>query len=264
MLKPGLNAAALILLAGLAPAIAMAGIQIGGGSLSLGGGRIDLGCSTLSIGSNGRLDAQQGQVNHAGSVLNAGEFQASQGQFTVSGTWTNTGDFAAEQSTVQITDDCQDTTTLNGDTAFWRLQAAGIGQQLVFGSGTTQHVQDSLVLLGNSASNRLFLRSSTPGQPAFINLVPTGVQEIFWVDVADNHASPAGQALAVGFPETFESVDSGGNRNWFTDGLMPALPVPFLTPLTVGLLILLLLVIGMLQQRRRAPTQFILIDKDTP
>lgn len=250
MFKFGPTAVALLLLAGLMPTVSTAGIQIGSGNLSLGGGVIDFGCAGLVIDDNGRLDAQRGQLIQMGSLVNAGELQAAQAMIAVSGAWTTTGNFLAGQSIVEITNDCANSTAINGANTFWRLQADGVGQELLFGAGQTQQVLNGLVLRGGSAAERLFIRSSTPGQPAFIDLALDATQDIFWVDVANNLATASGQALAIGSPEAVESVDSGGNRNWFTDGLLPALPVPALAPLPVTLLTLLLLVIGLLQQRR--------------
>lgn len=252
MYKFGLNAAAVILLTVLTPAASQAGIQIGGGSISLGGGSINLACAGVTIGSNGSLEAQQGQLVEIGSLLNSGTLEAGQSQLSLSGNWTNSGVFSPGQSLVRVTDDCGNTTAISGANTFWRLQADGLGQQLVFGAGDTQQVLNNLVLRGNGATDRLVIRSSAPGQPAFIDLAIDAAQTIFWVDVADNHASAAGQPLAIGFPEAFESVDSGGNRNWFTDGLLPILPVPVLSPLMLALLALLLLTAGILQQYRRS------------
>ena len=74
-------------------------------------------------------------------------------------------------------------------------------------AAATQTVLDALKLLG-SAGNLLILRSSTPGQQAFLKLQPGGSQTIDYVDVADNGAT--GQTLAAGG----NSTDSGNTTNW--------------------------------------------------
>lgn len=246
----------LVILVAILPWSVEANIDIGAGTFALGSGTVDLGCGNLAVASDGRLLAEAGQLMNIGGLLNTGEVRGGQGQFQISGLWSNKGSFIANQSTVHLTKDCSTTTTIAGQNNFWQLLASNVAKRIVFISGDIQQVQNALVLRGVSSVDRLSIRSSSPGQPGFMELDPSGSQDIFWVDVADNHAPSSGQPLAPGFPEAFESVDSGGNLNWFADAVDLAIPIPTLAPLAIALLGLLMLLFGLWQQRIRKYADF--------
>ena len=115
---------------------------------------------------------------------------------------------------------------ITGSSTFFALQImTSTGKTVDFQAGATQTVLDSLTLLG-TAGNLLVLRSSMPGQQAFLNLGPMGAQMIDYVNVADIGAT--GQALAAG-PN---SVDSGNTSGWSFGEVASATPTrtPTATP----------------------------------
>ncbi len=222
-----------------------AGIDIGGGSIVLGGGRVDMGCSALTIAQGGSLSAEWGELANLSDMVNAGTLSGAQARFEVSGQWNNTGAFLGGQSSVIITGDCGEASVISGQSDFWNLVVSGLSGSITFQSGSLQRIANELVLLGQDAANRLVIRSSQPGQPASLVLALDGSQDIFHVNVRDIHALPVGQALAVGDPFEFQSVDAGGNRRWFRDALPPPVPVNSLTSAAALLLGLVLLLFGM-------------------
>lgn len=224
---------------------AEAGIELGGGSIALGGGNIDFGCTGLTIAPGAEFSAGQGQLRNLSLVNNAGTLAGGQADVEVSGQWTNAGSFIAGQSSVSVTNSCGASTVIGGENDFWNLVAAGLTGPLIFESGQQQRVANQLVLRGLDVDNLLFIRSSVTGSPAFLALAMAGSQDIFHVNVRDNHAPDEGQALAAGGPFDFQSVDAGGNSRWFRDAFPPPVPVNALMPLSSLLLVLLVLFLGM-------------------
>ena len=228
---------------------AMADVQVGNGaSLSVGGGTIDLGCTDLIV--SGSVNVQSGGITAVDNVdIAGGTIDGGSGAISASGDWSNQGSFIPGTGSVALVDGCGSTVSgVSGDTSFYEFAAStGTGRLLEIAAGSTQTFAQSLTLTGQ-VPGRLRLRSSMPGAPAFFSLAPAGQQFIDAVDVQDNDAS-GGQLLAPGAPAQFNSIDSGGNSNWFLR-VAESIPVPTLT--LPGLLTLMLMV-GWLARRRLVP-----------
>ncbi|MCC5866293.1 MAG: hypothetical protein JJU31_14315 [Wenzhouxiangella sp.] len=225
--------------------LVQAGIDLGGGSIALGGGSLDMGCTQLSVGAAGSLLAEQGSIVNLGGLSSAGVVQAGLARFELSGQWNNQGSFLPGQSSVLVTDACNAATLISGNNSFWNLSIVDIAGPVSFSAGSLQRVANALVLRGRDANSLLSIRSSVPGQAAFLELETSGSQDIFHVSVRDNHAPAEGQALAVGDPADFQSVDAGGNSRWFRDSLPRPIPVNSLTPLATGMLLVLVFMLGL-------------------
>ncbi len=191
------------------------GIIVGsGGSIDLGGGSISMGCRDLQI--DGQLNAGAGTLNDVRHIGFNGTLNGETGIISLSGDWSNNGSFDAGASAVNMVDGCSSTSsTVSGNSVFhdWAATTAS-GRQLNFASGQMQTVTNSVVFNG-AAGNLLQIRSSVPNDPGFLLLDETGTQNIDYVDVQDNHAPTPGQFMAPGFPQSYNSVDSGGNFRWF-------------------------------------------------
>jgi hypothetical protein len=191
------------------------GITIGpSASIDLGGGSMSLGCKDLQI--DGALSLGTGSLNQARNIVINGAVNGQSGTLVLAGNWTNGGSFDAGASTVSMVDGCGTaSTTLMGNTTFYDWSAVtATGKQVVFSAGEVQSILNAVVLNG-AAGNLLQIRSSVPGNPGFIQLAESGSQNVDHVDVQDNHAPQPGQFMAPGFPEDYNSVDSGGNFRWF-------------------------------------------------
>jgi len=197
------------------PALA-AGLTIpSGSSLSLGSGQIDMGCGDLEV--LGTFNMETGRSNRAGSVTieTGGELNGSQGIIEFGNHWNNRGSFNAATSFVTLVDECSDTASFNGDSTFYNLSMeTSAGKVVVLEADRQQTVMNDLVLTG-AAGNLLTLRSSIEGSHSYFQLVMTGSQLINYVDVRDNWALNPGQHLALGWPNVFNSLDSGNNFRWF-------------------------------------------------
>ena len=220
------------------------GISIAAGSqISLGAGNITAGCGDLTVA--GVLNLNSGSVSLIDNVsINPGTINGGSGALSLSGDWSNAGTFNAQTSQVNIVDDCGATSsTVSGDNAFYGFSASSTGGKLLqFAAGSTQSVSNNLTLAGSS-SNRLTVRSTAAGTPAFLNVTDSASQSIQSIDVADNDAS-GGAPVARGEPSSFDSVDSGGIVNWFVAAIQ-SVPVPVNTvPLPLLILLTALLAVA--------------------
>jgi hypothetical protein len=220
-------------------------VVIGAGSTwSSGNATIDWGCDDVTV--NGTLDIQAATTTNADSVLinGTGVLNGGSGTLGLTGDFTNSGVFNKNTGTVAISDGCANTSsTIAGSQNFAALSVTtSTGKQLNFTAGSTTTVSPGQLTLAGTAGNLLKIRSTTPGSPAFLNLM--GSQNIHHVDVADNTGT--GLQLAPGAPSLSNSVNSGNVLNWF-DVL---LRVPTLSGFSLLLLALGLAAVAL--QRRRA------------
>jgi hypothetical protein len=186
----------LVMAIGLATRAGASGLSIGGGStVRLGDALLALGCNDLLIQAAGTLQAQASTIRLAGR-------------------WDNRGTFDAGTGTVLFEDGCvPNLSSIGGNNTFFDLQiVTSTGQTVEFEAGTTQTVLDGLTLMG-APGDLLVIRSSVPGQRAFLDLGPGASQFIDYVDVADNAAT--GQLLAPGPAAKTHSIDSGNTAGWF-------------------------------------------------
>ncbi len=195
--------------------LAARGITIGAGhSIDLGAGVVSLGCGDLV--NDGQLFLGSAVISDVRHLVNGGVIEAQSGELSLTGDWTDNGTFNAGTSLVGMTDGCGTAaSTVNGSNTFFDWSATtSAGKQLNFTSGATQNVLNALVFNG-SPGGLLAIRSTVADDPGFLELAAGGSQSIDYVDVRDNHAPEPGQFMAPGFPEDYNSVDSGGNFRWF-------------------------------------------------
>lgn len=250
----------------LLPAFAVAqGVTVqAGATFDVGDGTLGLDCGDLTVA--GTLTVANGSIVTTRHVdIAGGAFSLGTGSITLSGDWTNTGSFSAGTGSVNIVDGCATTTSaISGDSGFYDFNVTTTaGRLLQPTSGSSQTFNHDLTLVGTIA-NPLTIRSSSPGVAAIFTLINGASQNINGADVTDNDAS-GGQTIAPGPPGDFNSIDSGGNTNWFqrlvdpglpgTPGAKPiaTLPLPGLA-LLAFLLVLLVRHSQQLQLDRRRPS----------
>lgn len=235
------------------PAISLAtaaGMTVGaGGSICLGSGVWNLGCKDLLIQDGGALAVDRGRLvqrhmeNQAAGTLDGGS-----GSIEVFGDWKNQGNFFAGTGTVSLIDGCGlGTTNIRGESAFCNLViASSAGKTVYFEAGMTQGVTCAMDFSGESG-NLLVIRSSVPGNQAFIALAPAASQNHDHEKVAD--MAGTAQFIAPGPPESYNSEDAGGNSRWFDR--IP--PIPTLSQLGFALFAAFILLAGCRVLRRSRP-----------
>jgi len=221
-----------------------------GGQYTTGGAQTDLGCTdvvvagTLFVSSGSLVNVRNVTIQAGGSV------DGGTGVIRVGGNWTNQGAFGGGTGTVQFRDLCSlASATIGGNTTFFNASfVSSTGKNYVFAVGTTQTIGGILEIAG-TAPDPIQFRSGTPGQVAFINLVPAGTQQIQHVGVTDVWAT--GQHLAP----TLTNEGGGGNAfRWFRS-LSPGtdeLAVPTLGDLSTLALAALLAGFAIFDLRRRS------------
>lgn len=191
------------------------GIEIGAGHfIDMGGGSLSLGCGDLA--NDGQLSLGTGEITDLRHLTINGALDAQSGRIGMTGDWVNNGVFSAGSSQISMDDGCEtSSSTVSGETTFhdWSVTTSS-AKQLNFTAGQTQNVLGAVVFDG-AAGNLLRIRSTVPDEPAFFMLDQSGTQSVEFVDVKDNHAPEPGQFMAPGFPDDYNSIDSGGNFRWF-------------------------------------------------
>jgi len=205
-----------------------------GGVINLAGGGLDLACTDLIVA--GTLVTGSGRINNVRNVViqSGGVLDAGASSLNVGGDWFNNGSFIAGTSQVNFIDACS-TSMISGNTAFNGLAfASSVGKTWSFASGSTQTLQQ--LTIQGAAGLPLQLRSSTPGQIAFINL--TGSQSVAHVGVTDLTASGLWLAPYL--------VNQGGSNasRWFGEPDYARVPA-----LSESALMILLLLISAIAAR---------------
>jgi len=218
-------------------------IQLAGGKLNLNGADLQI-SGTLSIGPGLVTNANNITIA-AGGLLDAGS-----GAINLSGNWSDLGSFIAGTSLVNFIDGGAIQAIFAGATTFYSASfSSTTGKNYLFPVGLTQTFTHSLTILGTAAQGIQF-RSTAAGQAAFVNLQPSGTQNIDFVGVSNVHAT--GQPLA---PTQTNDGGTGDAIGWF--GLLAvavaAVPAPLLSPL--GLLLLGLLLMGLSRTFRSLSTR---------
>ena len=187
-----------------------------GASFDVGNAMIDVNCLDLETAGQVVLGAGSVIGVNLVSIENTGELNGVTGSLQFSGDWWNAGAFNAAQSSINVHDGCGVIESmLFGDNDFFDFSAStSTGKTLSIEAGSVQNFASNLSLQGADPDQRLKIRSSVNGQPAFFELSAQGEQQIYAVDVKDNDAS-GGQKLAQGTPAEYASVDAGNNKNWF-------------------------------------------------
>jgi hypothetical protein len=185
-----------------------------GASIEVGSAQVDFGCNDLVVA--GSFSAGNESVAGARDVAiePSGVLNGDSATIEVAGDWANAGSFVAGTSTVELRDGCGlASAVIDGDTTFATLDlATATGKQYVFTAGSTQTISQTLALAGE-AGNLLTLRSSAPGNAAFLDVQGSAGGD--YVDVQDTQA--------VGTPVTVGSNSViGTNSAGFAFG--PAVP----------------------------------------
>ena len=218
-----------------------------GGSLSLGTGQLDLDCGDLSV--DGTMNLGTGSISKVRNITLSGTLNGDAGSITFGNNWDNSGGgFNSGSSQVTLNDDCGDgTSAIGGNTVFNNFTSSTTGgKALTFEAGTSQTVQNALVLTG-APGNLMLIRSSATGSFADLFLAESGSQVIDYLDVNDMRAPHAGQYIAPGLAELFNSRDGGDNDRWFKT--FP--PIPALSTFGLLLMIVVLLLISGSYYRRQ-------------
>jgi hypothetical protein len=159
-------------------------------NLTVSAGTLNTSSNTVTI---------NGGVNLAGGTFNA------QASSITAGSWSLTsGSFNAGTSTVTLTGT---TPSLTGSTTFYSLVYNVAGSTLTFAAGSTTTVS-SLFQIQGSSMQPVYIRSSSSGQWAYLNLQAIASSSISYINVSDNYASS--QTIRAGG----SSHDSGHNINW--------------------------------------------------
>jgi len=226
-----------------------------GSSYTTNGGQTDLACTDVVVA--GTLTVDTGalvNVRHL-TIQAGGTIAGGSGVIQLGGNWSNGGTFTAGTSTVRFNDLCGlASATIGGSTTFANARfVSSTGKNYVFAVGTTQTVGGILEIAGSTPAPIQF-RSGTPGQVAFVNLLPAGTQQIQHVGVTDVWAT--GQHLAP----NLTNEGGGGNANRWFGGVNPnpptaEYPVPALGDLATLALAALLAGFGILNLRRRGQTR---------
>lgn len=225
--------------AACAPALAQLVVPANA-SIGVDGGALDLGSTDLQLA--GTLTLGSGQVSHVANVMieAGGALDADSGSLTLFGDWSNAGIFNAGTGTVNFVDGVA-TSNVSGSSTFHNASFASTsGKTWAFAVGSTQSIDGALSILGTTAQPIQFV-SSAAGQVAFIDLLPSGSQNIDHVGVSDVHGS--GQPLA---PTKTNEGGSGNDLGWFGNSGAVAItytPVPTLSSWSRWLLALLLLAV---------------------
>ncbi|NLB55949.1 MAG: hypothetical protein GX811_09330, partial [Lentisphaerae bacterium] len=137
----------------------------------------------------------------------------------VSGVWSNAALFTGlPGATVSFTDRYQDTSKIFGG-VFVNLVATNHGVHLEFDEDSTNVIlpNGSVTMMGKSESERMLLRSSTPGESWIFHVDPSASQNIWCVDVQDSDASSGAPVTAI------LSQDTGNNKNWLFNNYPPGI-----------------------------------------
>lgn len=216
-----------------------ANVQLSGGHVGLGG--TDLMVSGMLALGSGSIDLVRAISITSGAVVDAGS-----GSLELEGTWSNLGNFLAGTSTVRFIDGTQAQAGVSGDTVFHGLSfISATGKTYVFAVASTQSIDGLLTILG-TPGQAIQMASSSAGQVAYMNLLPTGTQNIHDVGVSD--------VYAIGQPQAPDESNRGGSGNdlgWFGNTeFVEGIPLPTLSPRWLALLGALLILL--VARKRRA------------
>lgn len=215
-----------------------ASIQLNGGTLALGDSSLDLG-GTLDLGSGASI----GITNLStlpGSLLAAGS-----GLIELSGDWSVQGTFNAGSGAVNFVDALAGVSNLYGSNTFHTLSlVSAIGKHVVVEPASIQRIAQQLVIQGTAALP-IQIERLPVGDVAQFNLLPAGSQLISHVGVSNVHAT--GQPLA---PDLTNEGGSGNAFGWFGTLLLPPLPVPATSTLSLLILFGVMLLAARFARRR--------------
>jgi hypothetical protein len=201
-----------------------AGAQVvipAGAEINLGTGQLAGGCLDVDIAGTLRLSQGSSTGVRSLSVEPAGVLDGGTGSFAWSGDWSNSGQFMARSSRAASLDGCgRSTSTFMSADHFdsLSLQSAD-GREIRFPAGQSTTVGHSFTAHGIAALP-LRIRSTVAGRASIIALDPATTQDIFAVDVADNHAFPS--PIAPGAPASYQSIKGPNSEGWFSLANVPA------------------------------------------
>jgi hypothetical protein len=231
----------------LAASAARADLNVAAGSVvNLAGAPLDLACTDLIVG--GTFVTGSAPISNVRNVViqAGGSFDAGASTISAGGGWSNAGTFLPGTSEVRFVDACGPAGTISGNTTFFDASFySTTGKIWTFAVGSTQTVTSMLIIAG-TAADPIQLKSSVPGQSAFIDL--TGAQTIAHVGVTDLTAT--GIWLA---PHLTNEGGGGNAQRWF--GIPDYERIPTLSPAGLVALLLALGVIALSSLPRRRRTR---------
>ena len=196
---------------------------------------MDMGCT--DVVADGSLNLAGGTLSNVRNVLigAGGQVNLRNGTISLAGNWTNGGGTLGLPGTVAIVDDvaCATSSVISGNTTFGTLSITSSSGKLVqFAVGSTQTVQQSLVLTGTGTPLRI--ESTTPATPsADLHLAAGATQSVS--NVAVQGMSASGQMVAPG--QTNQAPPGAAVSNWFAAPVPPTpaniAPVPTNSPITL-------------------------------
>ena len=211
-------------------------VDLGTGSLALGCGSLDV-VGTLSAGTVGFTQGRDVVISPSGTL------NGNSATLQLSGDWANTGTFNAGTSSVQMVDGCGLLSAIiSGNTTFQNLSmSTASGKQVSFTAGTTQTVTGLFAAVG-SLGQLLQIRSTLNGSGAFLDV--QGSSSTGFVDVQDNNAL-AGHPIDL----PSNSVKGSNTPGWL---FTPAIPLPPVAGVVLGLALLALARLWLPRWRRKA------------
>lgn len=214
--------------------------------MALNGGKLDLDSTDLQIGGSVALSSGAISGAHSIAIGSGGALNAGSGTISLFGDWSDFGTFSAGTGTVDFIDGSAALSTVSGNTTFHDLSfISSTGKTYAFAVGSTQTIGGLLTILGTAATGIQF-KSTTPGQVAFIDLLPGGSQDIAHVGVSNVHA--IGQPLA---PTQTNDGGTGDALGWFGSGGSGSsvAATPAVSPFGLLLLLLSLPAVAFLRRR---------------
>jgi hypothetical protein len=128
----------------------------------------------------------------------------------LAGNWSNSGTFTPRSGTVTFNGTNQSisgTTTFNNFTKQNTL-SSGTNYTLTFEATKKQTITSTWTVQGHDGSDRVLLRSSSPGTQWQID--PQSTRALAWIDVQDsNNTNATAITMCAG-----DAIDSGRNTNW--------------------------------------------------
>lgn len=220
-----------------------------GANMQLSGAHIALGGTDMAVSGNLALGSGSIDLVRAISINPGGVLDAGSGWLELSGTWSNFGNFLAGTSAVRFIDGAQTQSGVNGDTLFHGLSfISSTGKTYVLPVASTQSIDGLLTILGTPAQ-AIQIASAAAGQVAYMNLLPTGTQNIHDVGVSD--------VYAIGQPQAPDESNQGGSGNdlgWFGNTeYVPGIPLPTLSPGWLALLGTLLILLAVRKRHIQLP-----------
>lgn len=212
------------------------------GTTTVTAGTFDISSNTNNLTANGALTVDGGTLTATNSNIDANSHVAitaaasafsapTTGKtFTVAGNFTHSnGTFTSNTGTVTF--DTTATAVISGNTTFNNFTSIIPGKTLQFAAGSTQTINGTLSLQGNSTT-KIILASTVGGNPFTLNAA-SAVQSVLYVDVSDSDAA-GNDIVCVRCNNGGGNDDAAASPHWIF--LNVAIDVPATGPQTIDTL----------------------------